>query len=163
MKSRAILLSPFIPYIVLFCRTLETSDPAYLDSLSSVVEILNLLPADLPKPYRVQLKVFQAMYEVACDYVNANRQGGRSISQRVAEVVPTVRDMNSMVQPGSQFGAMLNLQDIEGGTIDMMGEAYLHNSSRTHPQQPSMVDSGLELGMWMDHNQRVFTMLEDIY
>lgn len=68
-----------------------------------------------------------------------------------------------MMQPGSQFGAMLNPQDNESGTIDMMGEAYLHNSSSTYPQQPSMVDSGLELGMWMDHNQRVFTMLEDIY
>ena len=162
-KTRAILLSPFIPYIVLFCRTLETSNPEYLDTLSSVVETLNLLPTDLPKPYRMQLKVFKAMYEVACDYINANRHGGRLISQKMAGIVPSVGDMSSVMESGSSFGAMLNLQNSDHGTISMLDGVYPHDSLQLHEQSSQMVDSGLELGTWMDHNQRVYTMLEDIF
>lgn len=100
------------------------------------------------------------MYEVACDYINANGQGGQLVSQRISEILPDVGDMDSMVEPDSSFGAMLNLQNSEHGTIDMLGEMYPH-SSRLNQQYSQMVDSGLELGTWMDHNQRVFTMIED--
>ena len=109
----------------------------------------------------MQLKVFKAMYEVACDYINANRQEGQLISQRIAEIVPDVGNLNGMVEPGSSFGAMLNLLNNEHGSIDMLGGLYPHGS-RLHQQSSQMVDSGLELGAWMDHSQKVYIMLEDV-
>ena len=39
-RSRALLASPFVPFIVLFCHIIETSDPEPLEDLAAVVDPL---------------------------------------------------------------------------------------------------------------------------
>lgn len=70
---RAFLSSPFIPYIVVFCRVFETCEPVHLEKLASVVKALCLLPQELPEANKHQLRVFKSMYDVAYNYLHANK------------------------------------------------------------------------------------------
>ena len=69
------MASPFVPFIVLFCRSIETSNPVYLEQLASVIEVLQLAPKSLPEVYRKQLRLFKLMYDVANQYIAAQAEG----------------------------------------------------------------------------------------
>lgn len=78
----AILLLPFVPFVVILCHTLETCKSSHLETLSSVIDTLALFPTNLPKPYKVQIMISKAMYEVVCDYVTS-RQSSLSVDYQV--------------------------------------------------------------------------------
>jgi hypothetical protein len=164
--SRALLSAPFIPFVVLFCRTLETSSSEYLETLSSVVETLSLLPPDLPTAYKVQLKVFKAMYKVACDYINANGK-----KQLMGQTFPgfsldrPLAGMDGAAGSTSSFSMMHHVQnDGQGAMIPFSTLGGVHlNSSEEVNIGIETGDSGAELGLWLDQNQRMFGMFEDMF
>lgn len=66
----AMLLSPFIPFNIVFCNVVETADQAGLDSLKALVDALDAL-SQTPRysSCAKQLRVFKALHSVAAKYV----------------------------------------------------------------------------------------------
>lgn len=158
-SPRAILSSPFVPFIVLFCRVFETSDPVHLEKLASVIEMLQLLPAGLPEAYERQLRVFKLMYEVGCNFIKSNsneQSAGRRLSDadfdmffREAGILPPNAAPYSNVQPHRDEG--------HGALVSNSGHGFQGNMA------PLMPDSGAELSNWFDQNHQMFRMLEDSF
>ena len=168
IPRRAIFTAPFIPFIVLFCRTLETSNPEYLDILAAVIETFTLLPLELPKACKVQLRVFKAMHEVACEYIKASEQNTLG-TQRLLETVPNKAFGSFNATSSSSWTLGTMMQDAPGiGQDVMMNSGSLGGPFSSASVAPRMTitaqtsDSGAELGDWWDNNQRMFTMFEDV-
>ncbi|KAI9155633.1 Oxidoreductase swnN [Paramyrothecium foliicola] len=73
----ALLAAPFVPFIVLFCHTIETRDPNHLENLSAVVQALQILPRGASDVYGKQRRVFELMYNVASNtiHLKSNNMG----------------------------------------------------------------------------------------
>ena len=71
-----ILLAPFIPFLILFCNVVETSDSSDLDYLQRFVDTLHRM-AQYPRyaTCSKQLRILSALYDVAAKYVEAKARG----------------------------------------------------------------------------------------
>jgi hypothetical protein len=161
---RALFASPFVPFIILFCLVMETSDPIHLGKLGSVVEALDLLPADFPNPLNRQLRLFKAMHDVACKFVEARsrlsaEEGSLSMDGDFEMFLREACVSLPAMQTPSQPDAFTSSADF--GCAGSLGSAL--GLAEQHLQMPSsaMENHGAGLGNWFDQNQEIFRMLED--
>lgn len=161
----ALLSSPFVPFIVIFCHVIETSAPQHLEKLAAVVETLQMLPPDYPEAYKKQLRLFKRMYDVACKYVEAGAsvplghvtqargsEGGFEAFFKEAGIalpgqalpMPDPGQPNAQMNPGVGFGVGI-------GGIEGTDEGLAAN----------MENPSFELGNWFDQNYQILKMMED--
>lgn len=71
----ALLLLPFIPFNIIFCNIVKTADIDDLNSLKALVQAMELL-SEKPdySSCAKQLRIFQALYNVAARYVEVTGQ-----------------------------------------------------------------------------------------
>lgn len=68
---RALLQSPFVPFIVLFCHIIETRNEEDLDRLGGLIGNLQSTAADsFSTSVMKELRLFKVLYDVACSYIN---------------------------------------------------------------------------------------------
>lgn len=147
-----------MPFIVLFCRVFETSDPVHLEKLAAVIEMLQLLPDDLPDAFMKQLKIFKHMYDVAYNFIHAS--GSQQLDQRAPDVGLDMffREAGILPSNGVPFGGPhLSRNDASNGLDPVSGQSFQGMMS-SH-----MGDSGAELSNWFDQNHQMFRMLEDSF
>lgn len=142
---RALLSSPFTPFIVIFCRAVETSDRGHLDKLWSVVEALQLVQTScLPEAYDKQLHLFKLMHEVASKFIES-----RQTITLDHETMPTQRIAADSSLEGTRTMQTDFSHDNSGDLMDI-GSFIPHSSTQI---------SGL--GDWFDQNQMMMGLLED--
>lgn len=104
MRCRILSSAPFIPFVVIFCHTIQAREPDGLANLQAVVELQELLPTQFLDIYGNQLRLFKLMYDVARDYINmmtsAGNVGGHEIHP--TPLTMFLEEANS-TQPRNQF------------------------------------------------------------
>src|SRR5688500_488042 len=69
---RALLLSPFVPFIVIFCHSIETCNKSDLELLHSTIETLQAASTDLfSSGAKRELHLFKALHDAAYKYHEA--------------------------------------------------------------------------------------------
>ncbi|KAM0424825.1 hypothetical protein ACHAPT_009881 [Fusarium lateritium] len=175
----AFLESPFIPFIVLFCHMIETSDPSDLSCLRNLVETLEA--SSTTSQYSIcqrHLSIFKALYDVAVKYfkVRATATRGSSIlGQRGTSAATSDAKLATPVSQGGSF-----LHDIASGlgmaSIPTSGQSVVDAvqgqvsiyESRTSQLEADEFDMGIEqvtptmeLATWFYANHHMMRMLED--
>jgi hypothetical protein len=149
-------LFPFVPFIVLFCRVVETCDSAHLPKLASVVDTLQLLPEDLPVGYRKQLAIFKVMYDVACRYVEAGPRAAFNQTPLQSQHSVLTSSLDALLRDSSAVNAE---QGLWHDGIRPVASGVLGTISDTPGQRPDSYGAGL--GSWFDHSHQMFRMLDD--
>lgn len=92
-RCRTITQSPFIPFIILFCHIIETSEASDLEHMRGLVETLESTSnSRAHSTCGKQRRLFKALYDVAAKYVEVKSradggQGGMSRSAPVCRCV----------------------------------------------------------------------------
>jgi hypothetical protein len=132
----------------------------HLEKLASVVETLSLLPDGLPEAHGHQLRIFKPMYEVAFNYIQANRNdqsSGPMVSDVDFDMI--FREAAIGAEPNAPYEDWAQQQGQWDSSYSATGLAYLTGFQASHERQS--MDPGTELGHWLDESQRVQMLLED--
>ncbi|KAJ4313470.1 hypothetical protein N0V84_009395 [Fusarium piperis] len=164
-----LIQSPFIPFIVLFCHMIETSDPSDLSCLRDLVQTLETVIE--PSQYSMcqkQLSIFKALYDVAVKYFNIR---AAATSEGMLDPRSTAPTAYGTPNPklASQMGACD--QDVANGSgvLSLPGSRQLVDAaqghmpiyeSRTAQFEPGEFDMGIdqpsaELATWFYANHHM--------
>ncbi|EYE90120.1 fungal specific transcription factor domain-containing protein [Aspergillus ruber CBS 135680] len=180
--------SPFIPFIIVFCHIIETSEVSDLEHMRDFVETLESTSnSRAHSTCTKQRRLFKALYDVAAKYVEVKSraddgQEGMSWSMDWQQYADTFAGMTSN-------GLGLGTLDSEGivgdpemtDTADAPGNMPSHGDANgdrmglvdglvgpTAPQNTAFGDvdmemdlSGAQLWDWFNKNQSIMRMLED--
>ncbi|RDW93602.1 putative C6 transcription factor [Aspergillus mulundensis] len=140
----SIIQSPFIPFIILFCHTIETSQPSDLEYMRTFVESLESTSTSRAQStYGKQCRLFRALYDVAVKYVEVR---SRDCTGQAEMSWSDATHASGLLPPYTQFtpnGVGTGL--IGGPDINM-----------------EMDLSSAGLWDWFTKNQSIMKMLEDI-
>ncbi|KAI5457772.1 putative C6 transcription factor [Mariannaea sp. PMI_226] len=152
--------SPFIPFIILFCHIIETSESTDIKRMKSLVETLESTAnsqAPATGDHR-QRRLFRALYDVAAKYINIkscahNDEAPDGMSWSTASLgfglgtlnsVELMRDQGTTATTTTATATPPGLQSTVFGDVDM-----------------DMDLSGAQLWDWFNKNQAIMRMLED--
>ncbi|KAL2672705.1 hypothetical protein Neosp_013419 [[Neocosmospora] mangrovei] len=152
--NTSLLLSPFIPFNILFCNIIETCDSSDLQLLARFVGALELA-STIPRysaACRKQLPIFKSMYDVAAKYIEAKakvyRQHPSASSAAAGLGIETVEASPSALARTKQS--------------DMPKDASQDDmNDRPDDFGVEMDLSNVELGDWFYQNQQMMRLLED--
>ncbi|KAM0413028.1 hypothetical protein ACHAPD_008096 [Fusarium lateritium] len=159
----AFMAVPLIPFVVLFCRAIETCDPAHLENLAAVVETAHIT-TDLPDVYRKQLRLFKLMHDVACKYVGSR---ANNTSVHASGRIPDTPFEMLFVEAGVPLPGHMNMptsmQSFQDGAQHGGGAGF---GNQVMGQDGNAVEYGgfthsMELGNWFEQNQEIFMMLDN--
>jgi hypothetical protein len=162
---RALLHSPFVPFIVIFCHIIETCDKNDLDLLESVIKTLQSATDSVPSSgVRKEYRLFKALYDAACSYIEARLSktdfGFRSLANASssAAVLSPAHQQPVILTPTS------NLQSSQTTTRMSLDEAaeWMPESFET-PGGAEVDQYGAQLGNWLHMNNQMTRALEDSY
>lgn len=152
--NTSLLLSPFIPFNILFCNIIETCDSSDLQLLARFVGALELA-STIPRysaACRKQLPIFKSMYDVAAKYIEAKAKvyqqhpsassAATGIGMETVEASPSAlaRTKQSDMPKDASQDDMNDRPDDFGVEMDL---------------------SNVELGDWFYQNQQMMRLLED--
>ena len=136
-ESRAILLTPFAPFFVLFCHVIESSSPDDMSRLRAFVD--SLRPAcQLSDQVEKLQRLCQVLYNVAIVYVEAKTQQQFD---------------HNMVPIGNEFDTYLNAL----GLMPLDSQPPGGMVSDTSHQMSGI---GSHLGEWFSGNRQMMELLE---
>lgn len=159
--DRTILYAPFVPFIVIFCHVIETTDLTDLDRLHSFVASLDPAIKLSEATARLQ-RLFQVLYNVALKYVEIRAS---------REQVSVGREFDTYLNAlgfgpgigGSEigFGEMSN-----PGNMTFQGLPTDQNMLTSGPEvfaadEVAMPQQGIMLGEWYYSNQQMLGLLEE--
>ncbi|CAI6070175.1 unnamed protein product [Clonostachys chloroleuca] len=184
-----IIRSPFIPFIVIFCYVVETSQASDLKHLGALVETLDSISnSHAQSTFSKQRSLFRALYDVACKYIevksreNSTGQVGISwsaVQQEYAtgfagtasaaiglgSIDPSavVQNVPMAVASNAHSGSMM-AEDVghrdRPELLAMVDPLSLHNPGIGDVDM-EMDPSGAQLWDWFNKNQSIMRMLED--
>ncbi|RSM07718.1 hypothetical protein CDV31_008498 [Fusarium ambrosium] len=149
--NTALLLSPFVPFNILFCNIVEKSVPSDLQLLARFVGALEVSAA-IPRfsaACRRQLPIFRSLYDVAAKYIEAK-----------ANVYQQHQSANSIV---TGLG-MENVTRTEASQSALTGTEDTSQDGVNHTPDDFGVEmdlSSAEIGDWFYQNQQMMRLLED--
>lgn len=185
---RTIAQSPFIPFIILFCHIIETSEASDLEHMRGLVETLQ--STSNSQEYNIcgkQRRLFKALYDVAAKYVEVKSRadGGQmgiswSMAQQQYADAFAGATSNSLglgtLDSGGIVGdpRMTNAADAPGhmpshgeangdgmGLVDgLVGPAALQNTAFGDVDM-ELDFEGAQLWDWFNQNQSFMRMLEN--
>ncbi|KAH8429402.1 putative C6 transcription factor [Aspergillus melleus] len=170
-----IIQSPFIPFIILFCHIIETSDASDLEHMIGLVQTLESTSSE--SAYRMcsrQRSLFRALYDVAAKYVEVKScahgaQPGMSWSMESiglqainsAGNVGYPGTTNTVYVPTSHMSSRDEAVGEGIGVVDgLVGPWALQNLAGGDVDM-EMDLSGAQLWDWFNKNQSMMRMLED--
>ncbi|KAK1147148.1 hypothetical protein N8T08_001887 [Aspergillus melleus] len=168
--------SPFIPFIILFCHIIETSDASDLEHMIGLVQTLESTSSE--SAYRMcsrQRRLFRALYDVAAKYVEVKScahgaQPGMSWSMESlglqainsAGNAEYPRTIDSVDVPTSHMSLRDEAVGEGIGVVDgLVGPWALQNLAGGDVDM-EMDLSGAQLWDWFNKNQSIMRMLEDV-
>lgn len=179
--------SPFIPFIVLFCEIVETSESSGLGCLGALVETLQSASTSVHYPIcGKQFRLFKALYDVAVKYVEvkASRADDQVADCTVLDYTGelSTREPAGLSQtlpvslPDSTSGLQSSTVPVSsiasaGTTEAQLLSGLLSHGSRVGPPAQNagfgytgfeMNPTGAELGNWFSRNQEMLIMMEDL-
>ncbi|CAM1503729.1 Fc.00g013200.m01.CDS01 [Cosmosporella sp. VM-42] len=185
-----IIQSPFIPFIIIFCHIIETSEAEDLKYMRGLVEILESTSnSHAHNTCDKQRRLFKALYDVAAKYIEvksrADGGGQRGMSwsrarQEYADAFASATsngvglgtiDSGGMVgDPGTATAVdappshtpLHGEENVDGmGPVDgLVGPTALQNTAFGDVDM-EMDLSGAQLWDWFNKNQSIMRMLED--
>ncbi|KAE8309902.1 hypothetical protein BDV41DRAFT_546384 [Aspergillus transmontanensis] len=180
--------SPFIPFIILFCHIIETSEAADLQHMKGLVETLESASnSRVHSTCSKQCRLFRALYDVAAQYVEirSRAEGGRggmswSVTRQLyADAFPGATSNGpgfGALDSGGIVGALgaMNTADASGptashdeanggrmGLVDGLIEPTELQNTGFGEVDTEMDYSGAQLWDWFNKNQAIMRMLED--
>ncbi|KAM5346970.1 hypothetical protein ACJ41O_009975 [Fusarium nematophilum] len=161
----ALLQSPFIPFIVLFCNIIETSDSTDLDHLKRLVETLQAASSSCH--YLVcqkQLTIFKALYDVVVKYfeVKSNAMQGGTLDSDAAAL---------NAYPGTSNIGLLSSASQAGFLNTPLGQMPIYPSRSAEEAEQSQLlgefgmqpdPPGAELATWFYTNHQMMRMFDDV-
>lgn len=185
-RYRTIAQSPFIPFIILFCHIIETSEASDLEHMRGLVETLESTShSRAHSTCGKQRRLFKALYDVAAKYVEVKSradggQGGMSwpmAQQQYADAFACTTSNGLGLGPLGSGGIVgdpgttnaANPPDhipshgeANGmGLVDgLCGPTALQNTA-FGDMDMEMDLSGAQLWDWFNKNQSIMRMLED--
>ncbi|KZL76750.1 fungal specific transcription factor [Colletotrichum tofieldiae] len=160
----ALLSSPFVPFTVLFCYVVQTSNPTDLHYLGAVVETLQSVPPSFSDSCSKQLRLFKILYDVACKYVQikvssrSNRSGDSFDAVDGEGELANAFHLGRIGIPGSNEGdpdPIARATNIHEPTTDGFETLQMGQESI-----PVMDSEGAQLGDWFYQNYQMFGLLE---
>lgn len=151
--NTSLLLSPFIPFNILFCNIVETCESSDLQLLAHFVRALELA-STIPRysaSCRKQLPIFRSLYDVAAKYIEAKAKvyqqqpsasGTAGLGMETAEASPSTLARTKQ----SEFPRDTSQDHVNDRPDDFGVEMDL---------------SSVELGDWFYQNQQMMRLLED--
>ncbi|VUC28108.1 unnamed protein product [Clonostachys rosea] len=185
-----IIRSPFIPFIVIFCYVIETSQASDLKHLGALVETLDSISnSHAQSTFSKQRSLFRALYGVACKYIEVKSreedagQGGipwSAVQHQYATELSSTASANiglgsidpsgvvhnasmavhSHSHPGSMTTQDINHRAGQDLFEGMVDPRTLHNPVIGDVDM-EMDPSGAQLWDWFNKNQSIMRMLED--
>ncbi|KAI5861123.1 fungal-specific transcription factor domain-containing protein [Durotheca rogersii] len=172
-----LLQAPFTPFIVLFCRIIETSDPSDLGCLGALVDTLQMVSTStsISSHYPTctkQVRLFKALYDVAVKYIEVRTSAARGDMLESSDMDLNTY-MNTMgmgvLQPSplpSSASGSLDMADSAGSAVGGMSGNGTNVMASAQNQifgtfGMEMDPSGAELGNWFYQNHQMMRMLED--
>ncbi|KAJ3459660.1 hypothetical protein MRS44_015733 [Fusarium solani] len=152
--NTSLLLSPFIPFNILFCNIVETCESSDLQLLARFVGALELASA-IPRysaACRKQLPIFRSLYDVAAKYIEAKAK----IYQQHPSASCTATGLGMETVEASPSALVGTKQS--GMTKDT---SHDHMNDRPDDFGREMDLSSVELGDWFYQNQQMMRLLED--
>ncbi|CEI39858.1 unnamed protein product [Fusarium venenatum] len=159
----AVMGWPFVPFVVVFCNTIENLDSSGLAELWSVIEPLKLIESILPTSYKKQLRLLVVMYDVASKYLSS-----QSDALSAAYMEPSFETPFNLLFP--QVG-----MPVPGCETQMQQDFNVSPDDRTAGQKASLIrsaanqmnyhglqeiDYGSQLGYWLECDQKLLQALE---
>lgn len=175
-RRRSITHSPFVPFIILFCHTIETSSASDLEHMRRLVETLELASSShAQRTCNRQLRLFKALYDVAEKYVEVkSRGGGQGMSWAMAQQqyadsfagatsgfgVGTVDPGKVVTDTPGQMPLQGGVNGDSMGLVDGLGgNLGLQNAFGDGDVEMDL--EGAQLWEWFSKNQSIMRMLED--
>ncbi|KAG2027526.1 hypothetical protein GB937_001272 [Aspergillus fischeri] len=161
----ALLHSPFVPFIVIFCHIIETCDKNDLGLLESVIKTLQSATDSVPSSgVRKEYHLFKALYDAACSYIEA-RLSKANIGFRLwANTSSSAALLSPAHQQPVILTPMSNLQSSQttarmslDGTDEWMPQSF------ETPGGAEVDQYGAQLGNWLHMNDQMTRALEDSY
>lgn len=149
--NTALLLSPFVPFNILFCNIVETSEPSDLQLLARFVAALEVSAA-IPRfsvACRRQLPIFRSLYDVAAKYIETK-----------AKVYQQHSSANS-AETGTGIESGMRTEASQSG---LTGNEDTSQDGVNHTPDDFGVEmdlSSAEIGDWFYQNQQMMRLLED--
>lgn len=184
--NRALLSAPFVPFIVIFCHVIETSNTVYLSKLASLVDLLKVATPNLPGAYGKQCSIFTLMYEVACKYVEARAAvvaaaaaagtGSQQMHQTHQQMqhLVSAEEFDDLFGDAGLIGAQLRspiLRFSEAGSRQLQQQQRQgfgldqgtggEGDAATSGERTAGIENGINLGNWFDQNHQIFRMMDD--
>jgi hypothetical protein len=164
----ALLLSPFIPFNIIFCNVVETTEASDLQHLLQVVDVLEAT-SKIPRYSAAcikQLRIFRALYEVAAKYVEikAMKQHDLAINSDINRLdVGTY--VNANVSGLGSF-ASSTFSVSAPNSFDVREQAGENLEQVLNVQVPDNFDvegvlPGAELGDWFYRSHQMMGFLDD--
>ncbi|KAM5360394.1 hypothetical protein ACJZ2D_013773 [Fusarium nematophilum] len=144
---------------------LKDAEPAILELYRAVVEVLEILPPDLPDAYGKQRRLFKLMYNVACKYVDASGSSN-PVAQPSGLIPDTPFEMlftEAGISVPSQMQMHAGMQDLQGQMEQGPGMQFgdMGVGQGGFGGDVELSSHGAELGTWFEQNHQIFKMLED--
>ncbi|OLN93247.1 putative transcriptional regulatory protein C11D3.07c 3 [Colletotrichum chlorophyti] len=174
----ALLQSPFVPFIVLFCHIIETCNESDLGLLGSLIETLQSASTDsFSTGIKKETRLFKALYDVACSYLKLKSSSTNTgihpwasaaslLQPTAAQAVPAVLTPASTDPQGVAQTPLPDLVDsgIRMGTTSSQSVGWVPGSFGTSEDFGMEVDQqSTQLGNWLYMNNQMIRALEDSY
>ncbi|KAG7426904.1 putative transcriptional regulatory protein [Fusarium oxysporum f. sp. raphani] len=164
---QALIHSPFVPFIVVFCHIIETGDKNGLDLLESVIKTLQpVTDSAFSSGAKKEFHLFKALYDAARNYLEARLSkvnigfGSWENASSSAHVPSPAHQQPALLTPvfnlpNSQTSLSASLE----GTAEWMAQQM---------EVPGGMDTdidqyGTQLGNWLHMNNQMTRALEDSY
>lgn len=168
-----ILYTPFIPFIVIFCHVVETTDPTDLGQLHSFVASMEPAMQLSESATRMQ-HLFQVLYNVACKYLEVKMS---------REQLSVGREFDTYLNalgygPGDHGAGAASAGPVFGAGALLPGGAPSTSSAASSLQSPPgghapawtgfqapdaavMPQQGMVLGEWFYNNRQMMGLMDD--
>ncbi|KAL0779004.1 hypothetical protein CaCOL14_003488 [Colletotrichum acutatum] len=182
----ALLSSPFIPFIVLFCHVIETCNESDLRLLAALVDTLRSTVADsFTIGVKKEVRMFTTLYDVACSYVKLRSDED---SSQLAEVQfkngwefadenvnpPVLQPSICLASPGAASDQQTLGQTSNTSNMRPFGDVLNDHEpanqewtsgslSRPENYLGEVDDYGSQLGNWLYMNNQMIRALENNY
>ena len=162
---RALLLSPFVPFIVIFCHSIETCNRSDLELLGSTIETLKSVSIDLfSSGARKELHLFQALHDAAYKYHEAKNSGADvRLGQWAtpASLVPSpAGQQTAAITPASNIASQTQAIGRPFSEVtEWNAECFGPSGGLNMEVDPY----GAQLGNWLHMNSQMTKALEDCY
>lgn len=163
-RCRSLLRSPFIPFTILFCHVIESSSASDLEALKRFIDASEASAYTARHaPTRNQLRLFQALYNVAVRFINLKQD---SLSGE--DAFPSADGHNlAGTSSGPTTGTFVaDVMDYSSAAPEIQGAVTAVATLQPGEDQlfanlGAQVDPSGGLANWFLSNQEIMKMLEN--